>query len=219
MKKFLITTALTSFICTSAFAKTEGSYIGVDFLSNRVSYYTKVKYPNGDSGIIKPTERGGNFGAGINYKYAFNFNNFFFAPGIFAEQISFGKSKTNGTNEDSLQVKNRYGARLDLGYDIGDYVSPYVTGGYSGISYRSVSDGVNTSNKIVTATRNANTGSFFFGGGIKFTLSKSLALNFEYNMQKFNARSAIPNGTADYISKYTQVSRIDIAKVGLSYNF
>lgn len=219
MKKTFIATAfVASIIASPSFAKTQGSYLGVDFLSVKTSFYQKdsIEGRNGWT-VAKPTQRGSTFGAGVHYNYAFNFNNFFIAPGVIFEQDSFGVT-TEGNNLDRLKVKSRYGAKVDIGYDIFDSFAPYATVGYGAINYKSRSNAYQGSN-IVTADKSASASSAFFGGGLKFALSKSLALNLEYNYQKFTTNNAIPAGADLVYHKHTNVSRIDVVKVGLSYNF
>jgi opacity protein-like surface antigen len=220
MKKlFLTATICSSILANNAFAKTQGSYLGVDALSVRTSFYSKINTDSAGWQTYKPTQYGSTYGAGLHYSYAFNSNGFFIAPGIIFEQDSFNKTTTKGTHEDSLQVKNRYGAKIDVGYDVSEVVAPYLTGGYAAVSYKSVSNGDDGSGGIATATSSGTASNGFFGGGLKFTLSKSFSMNVEYNRQTFTAKSAIPKESTYYVNGYKQSGRLDIVKLGLSYNF
>ncbi len=220
MKRIIASTILASlFTASAAFAKTEGAYLGVDFISSRTSFYTKVDQQDMGWTTYKPTQYGSTYGAGLNFKYAFNMNGFFIAPGLIAEKNSFGNIRTKGTNEDSLQVRSRYGAKLDFGYDIADVVSPYVTVGYSAVRYKSVSNGLDSGNNLITSASSGTAGGAFIGGGLQFTLSNNFILNFEYNLQKFTAKPDVPQGSEYYLNKYQQIGRMDIAKVGISYHF
>ena len=138
-------------------------------------------------------------------------------PGIIIEQNSFGNTATKGTDKDALKVKNRYGVKLDVGYDISDVVSPYLTAGYAAVTYKSTSSAM-AGDDIVTAINNNVATSGFFGAGMRFAFSKNVSMNVEYNSQKFTAKSAIPEG-ATYLKSYKQKGRLDTVKVGLSYNF
>lgn len=220
MKKILAPAIFASLFATNpALAKTEGSYLGIDFLSTRTSFYTKVDQQDLGWVTYKPTQYGSTYGVGLNYKYAFNMNGFFIAPGLIAEQDSFGKTSTKGTNEDSLQVKNRYGAKLDFGYDIAEFVAPYLTVGYAAVNYKSVSNGLDSGNNVVTSASSGTASGAFIGGGLQFALGRNFALNFEYNLQKFTAKPDAPKGTEYYLNKYQQIGRMDVAKIGISYHF
>ena len=221
MKKLFLTASICSTIfANNALAKTQGSYIGVDALSIRTAFYSKIDTTTtGGWATYKPTQYGSTYGAGLHYRYAFNNNGLFIAPGIIIEQDSFNKTATKGTNHDSLQVKNRYGVKLDVGYDVSEVVAPYLTGGYAAVSYKSISNGDNGSGGVATATTSGTASNGFFGGGLKFTLSKEFSMNVEYNRQTFTAKSVIPQESAYYVNGYKQVARIDIVKLGLSYNF
>ena len=219
MKRLLLaTTILASVTASNSFAKTEGSYLGIDALSVRTSYYTRAEVNNDGGENYKPTQYGSTYGVGAHYGYAVNFNNFFIMPGIIFEQNSFGNTATKGANEDALKVKNRYGVKLDFGYDIGDVVSPYLTAGYAALNYKSTSNAIVGSGDIVTAINNDVTANGFFGAGMRFAFSKNVSMNVEYSSQRFMAKSAIPEG-ATYVNSYKQKGRLDTVKVGLSYNF
>lgn len=218
MKKFL-TFAAVSFVAfsTSAFAKTEGSYIGIDAINTKTSFY-QSSIANGNVVISKPTTSHATNGAGLKYNYAFNFDGLFIAPGVFVEQNSFGGSKVSATSDRYLQTRNRYGFKTDVGYDISDLFSPYLSIGYAGVHYKTRIDGEDTNNNLVLQSRSGSAANFFYGAGIKLNCSKSISLNLEYNYQNFRTKNSIPS-QVDYISKSQFITRLDIFKVGVSYNF
>lgn len=219
MKKLVLPAVALSLIATTpALAKTEGSQIGVDFLSVKTSYRQRSHVKT--SGIWReavPTQSGSTFGAGLRYSYAFNLNGFFIAPGVIFEQDSFGAS-THGDNKDRVQTKRRYGAKIDVGYDIADVVSPYATAGFARVSYKTRGNGYDGSGKLVTADRSGFAATPFFGGGLRIALAKNIAMNVEYNYQKFTTQNAIPSDVT-YLNKQTTRTKIDVVKVGFSYNF
>ena len=95
---------------SSAYAKTEGDYLGVSLLQSRA----KSRY-NGSSSDTS-------IGYGIDYKHAFHFDNeVFLAPGIFYDRI--------GTSSNSISVRERVGVKLDLGYDFTHQFALYFTNG------------------------------------------------------------------------------------------
>ncbi len=224
MKKFLLTSAtiLPLFCSAPAFAKTQGSSIGLDFISTTTAFYGRVYYkdfhPSADTDL-KPTRRETFGGMGLNYKYAVNFDGLFVAPEIFVEQNSFGNKGSQNPETDALQIRNRYGFKTNIGYDINDYVAPFINVGYAATQYNSTSAAYDNSNtQILNASHRGTASSVTLGGGIKFSLSKNVALNCEYNYQKFHTKSQV-NNTINYIQKYKQIARSDIVKIGLSYQF
>jgi hypothetical protein len=84
MKRLLIvTTILGSATASNSFAKTEGSYLGIDALSVRTSYYPRAESYNKGEKNYKPTQYGSTYGVGVHYGYAVNSNNFFIIFTVF----------------------------------------------------------------------------------------------------------------------------------------
>ena len=228
MKKIFLATALIfSILSSSAFAKTEGFYLGADFIGTKSTYISSTYYVGDEETSVKqiPSNKHTSYGFGFNSKYAFNFNNFFIAPGVFLEQNSVGGAKNIHRDPnnifnviDSLQVRNRYGVKMDFGYDIGR-VAPYLTIGYSGISYKTRTNGQDSDNKLFTKDRKGRASNIFYGAGIKYSATRNVDLSVEYNYQKFTAGTKVPDQSTDYISRINFISRLDIVKVGLSYKF
>jgi len=204
-------------------SKTEGSYAGLDLFDTK----TTLKVTNGyvpnycNSNCVfeeKPALTDNSYGLGLTYKYAFNFDNFFIAPGVFFEQ---NNNQTVGGTDGSLtrlQIKNRYGIRSDFGYDIGRF-APYLTIGYAEVSYKSRSGGFDINNNRVSSIKNAVNGNIFYGAGLKFNLTSSLSLNTEYNFQKVATKTSLSPLTLDYAAKVAFRARMDTVKVGLYYKF
>ncbi len=204
------------------FIKTEGSYVGFDlmalrttFLVHDVVYGTPASYP--------PSNQGMNYGFGLNYKYAFNFNRFFVAPGIFLEKNLTGKTK--GRNGVNLRNNARYGVKADFGYDLTNAFSPYFSVGYAQIDYRSRArgDGLielpSGDYNNLTIARNGHDRNWFYGVGFKVSLTKSLSLNLEYNSQNFLAKALVPADSKDYLSNAAFTGKSESLKLGLSHNF
>ena len=113
-KKLLTVTAVVvALSSSSAFAKTEGNYVGLDFL--------------------KSYSVGSGAGVGVDYKYAVNLGStFFIAPGFFVDRIST-KVRDRGN---ITKLNYRYGLKTDIGYDITDVFSAYATGGIVQVAYK-----------------------------------------------------------------------------------
>ena len=211
--------AITSLLSIQAQAKTEGSYAGIDLLRTNATF--NERYTDNQEGTadfpaatvatnVKPSFSGHGYGIGVNYKYALNFNRFFIAPGVFAER---NNNKFQGTRGKSLSINNRYGVKADFGYDVTDKIAPYFTSGYSLVNYRTVTD----MDGIYLGSLNGNAGDWFYGLGLKFSLTNNIAMNLEYNTQNFAAKINVPNNDIEYSGIYK--TRLDVLKLGLSYRF
>lgn len=191
--------------CSSAFAKTEGGSVGISLHRASVehNYYDGV---NGVSANYVPTFGSSKTGVGVDYKYAINFgNNVFVAPGVFYERIG---TKTNDTGAnsatDTVSINNRYGAKLDIGYDLKDDLAVYFTNGMAHTDYK-------TSFNASGSTSGGET-SYFYGVGLSTVLNANYSLGVEYNTQKVKFRSGV-NSTQNV------ATQLDLYKLVLSYKF
>lgn len=212
MKKLLITmSVLVSLISSAALAKTEGSYAGLDLLRTSIRYkerYSVFGLAPQDNG---PNYSNSNYGLGLNYKYAFNFSNAFIAPGLIYE---YNNVSAKGDEGIRLAIRNRYGVKTDIGYDVTDKVAPYFTVGYGNISY-------STRNFVgnQTASIDGNAHDWFYGAGVKFDVSEKVAINLEYNLQKFKAKATIPDPNNQYSYSGNFRTKFEALKLGVSYKF
>lgn len=185
MKKIILISAVSSMIAVSAFAKTEGDYGSVNWTYNRAQFGSDDKTVSAS-------------GVGIELKHAFNQDKIFLAPAIFAEWNHLNRD-VNSTN---VTINNRYGAKLNLGYDFNDDVALYIVGGYSFLNYRT--------NSPAGAKTDRAKGDLFYGIGLTQSLNKDWALNFEYNYQEFD----LSNSEGQRIS-----TNYDTVKLGMNYKF
>ncbi len=181
-KKLLAAASLVAVVSTSsAFAKTEGNYVGVDLLA------TQIKVLNDDNA------RKSNFGygVGLNYKHAFNFNNFFVAPGAFYN-FNHAEVKADG---DKTKLEYSYGVKADFGYDINDKFAAFTTFGYQENRLKGFGDGKETLE------------SFIYGVGVKYSLTNNVDVGLAYEYVNY-VDSDIPNSLSP-----------EVIKVGASYKF
>lgn len=201
MKKFIaISTVAVSLMASSAFAKTEGNYVGIDFL--KTSTTDRYQTHGSKSSTYQAFSNTSN-GVGINYKHAMNFNQVFVAPGAFIDRLGAESKDASGR---TVTTNSRYGAKLDLGYDLTENFSAYFTNGVADVNYR-----INTA----SAGGRASTSKmgYFYGAGLTTKIAQDLSLALEYNTQTLNlATPAL--ASADHAK-----SRIGVAKLGLLYNF
>ena len=86
MKKTLsLITIASSLLASQAYAKTEGNYLGIDVLRSAAKVKSTSTLASDQVGDASPyyahNKKDSSYGVGLNYKYAFNFNSFFIAPG------------------------------------------------------------------------------------------------------------------------------------------
>jgi opacity protein-like surface antigen len=224
MKKlFLIISLLASFVTTSAFAKTEGLYAGLDIINTDVRFYERFNQNNIGGGFtndirVRPSHSDNSVGIGANFKYAVNLNNAFIALGGILERNDTRVSGKGGTifyDDRSLYIRDRYGIKGDFGYDVTNNIAPYFTFGYARVDY--VAKCYTGIAPIGTRLVNGVTGALFYGAGLKFDFFKNISLNLEYTTQNIRAKTKIPHDALNYVGYYK--TRIDVAKLGISYKF
>ncbi len=192
MKNKLFTAASIVAILASsaAYAKTEGASTSFNLLQNQLS--TKATAPV-KSGTGTDSNR---YGFGVSYKYAFNMDGMFVAPGVYAD-FNHG-NKDNGS-------KYGYGVRADLGYDINNNVAPYFVVGLGRLNVKSIA----VSSTAKAKSFNKNT--LLLGFGVKTMVTENIDLNFEYNTQSFNLKEKGGN-------KKTH-NKLQTVQVGVAYKF
>jgi len=218
MKKLFLSTLFLAIISSSnSFAATIGSYLSADAIYSTLSfreYYDQ----NGLTAKDRHSFRKEKIGYGATYKYAINFNRFFIAPGAFFERnkiVASGAEEVAKSRE--LEVKSRFGAKVEMGYDITDNFAAYLTGGYSGIFYRTRNYSYQGDSVYTTRDENDLKGSAFYGAGIKFDINELSSIGLEFTTQTLNARTRIPNDYLDHKSKYK--SRLNVLKMSIAYRF
>lgn len=203
--------------------KTEGHYVGVDLISTRAEFHERFRTQSKDMQNQESYSNFG-FGGGLSYKYAFNFDNFFIAPGVFTEFNNtevHGKYKSTRNDLQSLEINNRTGIKADIGYDF-DRISPFLTIGHAIVSYKSLNwTQYNSSAPIYQFENSGSNGSYFYGAGFNYKLKDNISVGFEYNHQDIWAKTTTPFidniGAKLWHGRYK--TRLDIYKVGINYKF
>ncbi len=202
---------------------TKGNYVGLELLRTDVKFHE-----DWTRNTIKVERHNRHFsdndiGLGVDYKYAFNFDRVFIAPGFFYEQNNTkvgGSGVTDSSdfaNNNKLKISNRYGVKADLGYDLTDRFSPYITGGYSRIGYTATN--AITRNFVTTPSSKSSTvGDWFCGVGLKYRYSNTLSFGAEYNTQAFTVQTNVAyNNNIAYSGAYK--TKLSVMKLGAFYNF
>jgi hypothetical protein len=172
-RKLVLISFLLAISSNNVFAGTSGSYIGVDFADVNSKSSLNSLY----SGNFKDNTQA----LGISYKYAFNLFGFFAAPTVFVENVDSKSYKNSDEGSIDIKSKYKYGSRLNLGYDITDYLGLYAIAGAS-------------KNYYETFISNARSGTFsnkdsklsgLYGLGFIFnTPIASVSLEYELQSQK-----------------------------------
>lgn len=200
MKKLILLTTLASLASASAFAKTEGNQIGIDILRASAKHRYKAgsitasNYSQFDDSSI---------GVGVNYKYAINFENIFIAPGAFYEKIG---TKSKDSDGDTVSVNNRYGAKLDIGYDLTNNFAAYLSTGYALIDGK-------VDWKSLGQKKSDRQGGIFYGVGLAYSATKNVVLGLEYNVQSVDLKTPNDGG----INKAK--TDLGVMKFGVAYRF
>jgi opacity protein-like surface antigen len=209
---------LASILSGNALAKTQGSYLGVDLLNTKVKFhqrYTNNKTPQMTD--RKPSFSSSDYGAGFHYIYAANLGGLFVAPGLILE---LNNATTHANGEGSRQklqrveIQSRYGAKIDLGFDMTSVISPYVTGAYVAVRHKTREYFNDYSNSRI---RSGTAMDWIYGGGIRFNCDKFTSVNVEYTTQKIDLRNTTDGTTDRLVSRYR--TRVDVLKFGISYRF
>lgn len=196
-KKLLAVASIVAVVSSSsAFAKTEGNYVGL----NAVRSHAKNQY------TVSGADSGSDFkdnavGFGADYKYAFNMNDFFIAPGAFIERNG---TKAKDVDGDNVNIEYRYGLKADIGYDVNDSLSVYFTNGISNNAYK-------VDWRSVGTKKTGTEIGYFYGLGVAYNVTKDIAMNIEYNMQSIELDTPV---------SATKVENdLSVVKLGVSYHF
>ncbi len=202
-KKLIFFTALSIAFSSSAFAKTEGNYVGLNLINTSTSYQF-------DSGRV----RNDNYSFGVDYKYAFNFGKLFVAPGLFYDHNALSESVSIYSANDrfALNTKFSYGVKVNVGYDVTDKFAPFFVLGHSQTRLDASNYGPNLSFVKESYTNEG----FVYGLGFKYSVSNDVDVNAAYELTQYYFTSnldAVVDGTDKLNSDYK------VARLGVSYKF
>lgn len=220
MKNFLFTLISLIFLTSinNLHAKTQGNYLEVNFITSNVNFQN-IKYFPTKISKNRHTNSSSTYSFGVNYSYAFNYNNFFIAPGLIFEKNNAKNFLNRQSTQDHLPslhgtsynlIKKRYGIKLDLGYDFNDNIALFATLGQAVNYYKN-----NSSNfRLFSYTGNApwiiekptlasnpfatSTGkkyALFYGGGFRLKIRENWYFVGEYNRSKISSINFNPNLT------------------------
>ena len=226
---------------------TIGNYFGIDYLNANLKFREMAN----NNEVLPYNSPDLKNGFGLKYFYAINFNNFFMAPEIFYEKIGvrnkysynrFLVQENDGKYDKRIafgykfmEIHQRYGGKVNIGYDFNSNFSPYF---FAGLSYIDFSNLISpyTINQRNTALQNYGYDVFqikkgrklvpFYGYGLKIKLTNRFYLNAEYHIVDFMVntkahRYSPIDGTENLTnSNFINLDNsLRIFKAGLLYNF
>ncbi len=227
----------TSLFCGNAFAKTEkGFTVGAGITHNDVDYNVRHSSIIGGGTIQNEASIGYNdssIGYSLNAKYNFpdvaGVKGLYLAPSIFYEDINSSvveQSSTvistgNNSNTRSgltYSVNNRSGLKVDLGYDVMDEISAYVSLGVATVDYE-----IDFSNASASAITNkqktqGRDSSEIIAIGLNYEFMNDWLLNLEYSRQQFHMDALAYEGNTDAVA-VSIGSKIQTTQLGLAYRF
>jgi len=210
MKKTLSLIAIAgSLIFSSQANAKDGFYAGADLIFSNAKYKfqnkTNSNFPSDEGGVNKVDGNG--VGVGISAGYKKYFDQVFIAPEIFYDYLNTSVKDYGHTSStyqgDEMNLRSRYGAKLNLGYDFTNKFSAYLNYGLAQVSY------INNAPSTPDSQGKVSYYAPVYGLGAAFKLNDNWAIRAEINQQKVNLRYFL-NG-----SKVT----VNTLKTGLVYNF
>ncbi|NBV06744.1 MAG: porin family protein [Proteobacteria bacterium] len=209
MKKLSLLLAVAGVLISYQASAKDGVYAGAGLLLSKTKYH--YNDPSGisvDDGGFVTKENGHGVGGGAFVGYKKSFDQVFLAPEAFYDYLN---TSTNDYyhhippyQQDTLNLRSRYGLKANVGYDINQSFSLYANYGYANVGYanRWPSDGKSESGNRFAA---------IYGIGGIFNINENWSVKAEINQQRFK----IP-ATGD--AAYSKV-RLNVLQTSLAYNF
>lgn len=205
MKKYFILSLLCASLTTSIANAKEGVYVGANAILSQATY----KFSNPTASAPQGRVAGKDVGVGAYVGYKKSFNQVFLAPEIFYDYLNSSSQnyyRTSGTSkQDTLEIRSRYGAKANLGYDFSECFSAYLTYGLA------ILDQVNNYPSVkVSNGKNKTAAIYGLGGQLK--INDQWSARAEFNSQRFNVPFSVVAGSDSKV-------RLNTLNIGAVYNF
>ncbi len=204
---FLLSLIICSTLTNPLFAR-DGGYVGLDYLISNAKFKYAGDVNSYSSQIITKSDSVAS-GVGIVVGYQKSYKNIFIAPELFYDYLNSSTRdyifRESPYQQDSMEIRSRHGAKLNLGYSFNDQFLTYLTYGFSSLDYVNKFPSINES-------RSRSKISSIYGIGVVYNLTKNWGMKLEFNTQRFN----VPYATD--LSDSSKV-RLNVLKTGLIYNF
>jgi opacity protein-like surface antigen len=211
MKKYLISILLSAVLLPNIATANDGVYVGGDLVLSKAQYKynDKYNYPQGiypQQSLVSQNA----VGAGLSVGYKKSFAKNYIASEVFYDYLNSSSKDYYHTiipyQQDSLNLRSRYGVKADLGHDFTQKFSAYVTYGFANVSYLNAIPSLNYSEGKSKLSQ-------LYGLGALFEINENWAARIEFNEQRFHTRYSIDG--EGVINKV----RLDVLKTGLVYSF
>ena len=178
---FLLSLIICSTFTNPLFAR-DGGYVGLDYLISNAKFKYAGDVNSYSSQIITKSDSVAS-GVGIVVGYQKSYKNIFIAPELFYDYLNSSTRdysfRESPYQQDSMEIRSRYGAKLNLGYSFNDQFSTYLTYGFSSLDYVANFPSINES-------KNRSKISSIYGIGAVYNFTKNWGMKLEFNTQRFN---------------------------------
>jgi opacity protein-like surface antigen len=206
MKKILAITAIALLFASPANAT--GVFIGADALHSTAKHEAENDDPAfgpEDRQVREDDRFGHGFNAGVRFDLALlmaSVEGFYDYLDVNSRTFDDVTGSAGGGDE-IIRIKDRYGAKLNLGIAILPHFIPFVTVGYSTLRYK---------NTLSGETKERSESEPLVGAGILIDLPLGITLKAAYDYQRFETPHP---GTTDAKIR----THLGVARIGLIYNF
>ncbi|MFC1659406.1 outer membrane protein [Pseudomonadota bacterium] len=198
LKILAIASVISVIAINNANAKTEGNYLGLDLIRTELDFNTN-NYGGNNLYEIKKDDQ---VSIGVNYKYAFNFDNFFVTPGVLYDYTNLSLKDKDG---DKWNLNHRYGIGIDIGYDLHDKFAVFAN--ISGIRSMYKVDW-----KSIVASNRDYDDSMSYALGAKYSVLDNLDVKVSYEISSVNMKEPTTVGRSTEFN-------INIMRLGVSYKW
>ncbi len=195
----------------------DGPYFGFDLARSRTHHLYKIIFRDqlvkeGD-GLLPVdvstegrTSDGKAIGFGVNAGFKIGIDYAFIAPEIFYDQLNNSAKDFFPTYNPAskINVVNRFGMKMNMGYNIYDRLDFFVIAGIADVKYAMKFRTEQSSYAVYKLAP-------IYGLGLSCDLNDNLALKFTYDRQVFNAQY-LYEGLRDKIT-------LEVFKLGFAVNF
>ncbi len=206
MKKFIAAFCFMVLLPISSHAT--GYYVGADALFANARHKAKSSSESGQP-VNESIKNDDNVNLGFNGGVRFDLLNLLIMGELFYDDLntsakSFDISSSQSYDQDRTELKNRYGAKVNVGFAILPKVTPFVSYGFANVSYKTValagSDSVSKSEMAP-----------IYGVGLIVDLPFDISAKASYDYQAFDMRYANDDAKIR--------THLGVAKLGVIFNF
>jgi len=199
----IFTTIFCAALLASSSSYATGVFIGVDALHGNAKH--TAKNPSTTTGAQNgDVQKSNNFNYGVNAGVRLDVLNLLASAEIFYDNLNTSSKSfaSNQANSGKINIDNRCGAKVNLGFAIFPRVTPFITYGLANVRYGSNFAAANASDSKLVP---------LYGVGLLVDLPAGFSVKAAYDYQQFNTH------LADGTSKVN--NHLGVARVGLVYNF